>query len=102
MKLLLRNTFVPHEGNDNIPHLFEEMGVFVVVSLLLGLFVLGQSPALYMSSQRAAVLPAVLVDLAKTDTVSATASKCGWSPYMGHTLTGWPCYTIMRGQVFPL
>ncbi len=44
----------------------------------------------------------VLVDLNKTATVTSTASKCGWSPYMGLTLTGWPRYSIMRGKVYEL
>ena|SRR3990167_4533951 len=43
----------------------------------------------------------VLVNLKKTATVSATASKCGWSPYMGQQLTGWPVFTIVCGKVFP-
>jgi dihydroorotase len=29
------------------------------------------------------------------------ASKCGWSPYRGRILRGWPCYTVLNGQVFP-
>lgn len=44
----------------------------------------------------------VLVNLAKTETVSHTASKCGWTPYRGESFTGWPCYTIMKGRVFAL
>lgn len=42
----------------------------------------------------------VLVDLNKTQKVTDTASKCGWSPYMGLELTGWPVYTIMKGRVY--
>ncbi|PIR87242.1 MAG: hypothetical protein COU11_01670 [Candidatus Harrisonbacteria bacterium CG10_big_fil_rev_8_21_14_0_10_49_15] len=67
MREILKNTFVPHSGNNNIPHIFKEMGVFVLVSLLLGIFVLSQAPALYFGAERAAVLPAVLVDLANED-----------------------------------
>jgi dihydroorotase len=26
-------------------------------------------------------------------------SKCGWSPFEGWNLTGWPVYTIVGGQV---
>lgn len=44
----------------------------------------------------------VLVDLNKTAIVDKTASKCGWSPYMGLSLTGWPIYTIMKNRVFTL
>ena len=44
----------------------------------------------------------VLVDLNKTAEVTHTASKCGWSPYMSQRFTGWPRYTIMRGQIFAM
>ncbi len=44
----------------------------------------------------------VLVDLNISATVKTTASKCGWSPYMGVTFSGWPVYTIMRDQLFAL
>lgn len=27
-------------------------------------------------------------------------TKCGWSPYEGRTLQGWPVYTICRGEVY--
>jgi len=27
------------------------------------------------------------------------ASKCGWTPYDGKTVTGWPIMTVLRGQV---
>jgi len=41
-----------------------------------------------------------LVDLKRTETIRAedTASKCGWTPYDGETVTGWPVRTIVRGQ----
>jgi hypothetical protein len=26
-------------------------------------------------------------------------TKCGWSPFEGWNLTGWPVYTIVGGQV---
>jgi len=44
----------------------------------------------------------VLVDLNKTQRITHTASKCGWTPYLGLTLCGWPVYTILRGHCFPL
>lgn len=44
----------------------------------------------------------VLVDLHKTAKVTQTASKCGWSPYMGETFTGWPRYTILGNLVVTL
>ena len=44
----------------------------------------------------------VLVDLAKTETVTTTKSKCGFTPYAGLTLTGWPIYTIVNGKAVNL
>lgn len=42
----------------------------------------------------------VLVDLAKTDVVrdQDQATKCGWSPWAGQELTGWPVRTLVRGR----
>jgi dihydroorotase len=42
----------------------------------------------------------VLVDLAKTDTIrnEGQLTKCGWSPWHGETLTGWPVRTWVMGQ----
>jgi dihydroorotase len=42
----------------------------------------------------------VLVDLDKKTTISYTESKCGWTPYQGMTLQGWPVYTILKGQYY--
>ena len=28
-----------------------------------------------------------------------SASKCGWTPFAGHTVTGWPVGTIIRGRI---
>lgn len=42
----------------------------------------------------------VLVDLDKRSTITHTQSKCGWTPYMGLTLRGWPVYTILNGRCF--
>ena len=42
----------------------------------------------------------VLVDLAKTATVrdAEQVTKCGWSPWHGETLTGWPVRTFVLGR----
>ena len=42
----------------------------------------------------------VLVDLEKTDTVrnESQLTKCGWSPWHGVELTGWPIRTWVMGQ----
>lgn len=42
-----------------------------------------------------------LADLARRRTIGADwlASKCGWSPFEGKTVTGWPVATIIRGRI---
>jgi dihydroorotase len=42
-----------------------------------------------------------LVDLKATREITTDwlASKCGWSPFEGMTVTGWPIGTIIRGNV---
>lgn len=42
----------------------------------------------------------VLIDLQKTATIrnEEQLTKCGWSPWHGTTLTGWPVRTIVMGQ----
>lgn len=44
----------------------------------------------------------VLVDLelSKEVKVSELKTKCGWSPYAGMTLKGWPVYTILKGRAY--
>ncbi len=44
----------------------------------------------------------VLVDLEMSKEVldKNLKTKCGWSPYAGMVLKGWPIYTILKGQVF--
>jgi dihydroorotase len=46
----------------------------------------------------------VLVDLNKSMTISntMTASKCGFTPYAGLTLQGWPVHTILNGKWFDI
>jgi len=42
----------------------------------------------------------VLVDTAATRTVedAGVFTKCGWSPYSGMSLTGWPVMTVVLGR----
>lgn len=42
-----------------------------------------------------------IVDLKRVGTLQREwiASKCGWSPYEGEELRGWPVHTILRGEV---
>lgn len=46
----------------------------------------------------------ILVDLEKQQEVLASKlhTKCGWSPFTGYKLRGWPVYTIVRGHCFKL
>jgi dihydroorotase (multifunctional complex type) len=37
-------------------------------------------------------------DIKKTITREAVQSKCGWSPYEGLTLRGWPVMAVVRGE----
>jgi dihydroorotase len=45
-----------------------------------------------------------LVNLNKIATVDENKlkTKCGWSPFTGQTLTGWPVYTVLNNQVYDL
>ena len=42
-----------------------------------------------------------IVDLKRRETIRNDwiASKCGWTPYDGVTVTGWPVGTIVRGNI---
>jgi dihydroorotase len=41
-----------------------------------------------------------VVDLKRRETItdSWTASRAGWTPYNGMTVTGWPVGTVIRGK----
>ncbi|WP_230530693.1 dihydroorotase [Microvirga roseola] len=42
-----------------------------------------------------------VVDLKRTETITNAwiASKCGWTPYDGRKVTGWPIGTVVRGNI---
>lgn len=113
-------------GSDHAPHTLEEKkrafpdapsgvpGVEFLLPLMLHAVAMGK-----ISLQRLVELtsgnvrkifrlPAwedlVLVDLAKEKKIvqEGVASKCGWTPYAGMTLRGWPRYTILKGEVYVL
>ena len=42
------------------------------------------------------------LDLEKEVREEELKSKCGWSPYAGMVLKGWPKYTILKGRVYEL
>jgi dihydroorotase len=41
-----------------------------------------------------------IVDLARTETIrnAQVASRCGWTPYDGVKVKGWPVATLVRGH----
>lgn len=113
-------------GSDHAPHSIDEKnkpygecpsgmpGIETTLPLLLnahheGLLLLNEIVTL--TSKRAQEifnLPVnddfVLVDLNKEKTVTdeMLKTKCGWSPYVGKTLRGWPVYTVLKKQIFDL
>lgn len=109
-------------GSDHAPHTLDEKqqpygqcpsgmpGIEFMLPLLLNAHHAGKltmEEIISLTSKRAREifhLPAyddwVLVDMEKTARVSTTKSKCGWTPYMGLTLRGWPVYTIVNGHCF--
>lgn len=44
----------------------------------------------------------VWVDMERRRPVTQVASRCGWSPYLGWELTGWPRYVIASGRTFAI
>lgn len=111
-------------GSDHAPHTLEEKskvygecpsgmpGIEFMLPLLLNAHCEGKlslEQIVSLTSQRAREIfqvPAyddvVLVDLNKAQLISKTESKCGWSPYMGMTLRGWPVYTILNGRIYSI
>lgn len=111
-------------GSDHAPHTLEEKskpygecpsgmpGIEFMLPLLLNAHHEGRlslEQIVSLTSQRARdifQLPSyddfVLVDLAKVATITKTESKCGWTPYMGITLCGWPVYTILNGHCYEI
>lgn len=109
-------------GSDHAPHTLDEKnkpygecpsgmpGIEFMLPLLLNTYhekKLSLEEIVSLTSKRAQEIFSlpdfqdwVLVDLDKTATVSYTESKCGWTPYAGLTLKGWPVYTILRGRCY--
>lgn len=118
----IREGIIDTIGSDHAPHTLEEKqkkygecpsgmpGIEFMLPLLLNAYhekKLTLQQIISLTSKRAREifhLPVnddlVLVDLNKTATITKTESKCGWSSYMGMTLTGWPVYTVMKGKLF--
>ncbi len=70
MRRHLKNTFIPHEGNEHRPHLLRASGALALTAILLIAFGFSISRGLFFNQGArftAAVLPAVLVSLANDD-----------------------------------
>ena len=109
-------------GSDHAPHTLDEKsksygecpsgmpGIEFMLPMLLNAYHEGKLSLheivslTHLRARRIFNLPSyddwVLVDLNKVATVSSTASKCGWTPYMGLTLKGWPIYTVSKGRCY--
>ena len=113
-------------GSDHAPHMLDEKarpygqcpsgvpGVETNLPLLLnahhqGIFSLEEIVRLTsFNARRLFSIPDhhdwVLVDLSLTKTVSPTMlkTKCGWSPFDGQILTGWPVFSVIKGRLYDL
>jgi dihydroorotase len=111
-------------GSDHAPHTLDEKsklygacpsgmpGIEFMLPLLLDAHHQGRlslAEIVALTSQRAREIfrlqscaDWVVVDLERVATVNSTVSKCGWTPYQGLTLRGWPIYTVLEGRCFKL
>lgn len=113
-------------GSDHAPHTLEEKalpygqspsgipGVETTLPLLLNASNEGKLPLkqiVYLMRERILEifrLPPnedwILIDMQKKRRVidANLKTKCGWSPYAGRELQGWPVYTILRGRLHEL
>lgn len=111
-------------GSDHAPHLVSEKekpygqcpsgmpGIETTLPLLLNAYhekKLNLEEIVSLTSKRAQDIfnlknhsDVVLVDLKKIEKVTEKnlKTKCGWSPFAGRTLTGWPVCTIVNGFCF--
>jgi len=124
--LALHDQTIDTIGSDHAPHTLQEKnqpygkapsgipGVETTLPLLLDAFHQKKiSLELIVRLMRDNVksifsLPAnqdvVLIDLHKVKEVKDhdLCTLCGWSPYSGRLLKGWPVYTILKGNVYAL
>lgn len=111
-------------GTDHAPHTLEEKnapygrapsgipGIDLLLPLLLNavhekrLTLQKMMELLHRNAMKLFNLPEnedyVLVDLGLQKEVNKEdiKTKCGWSPYIGKVLTGWPLYTSIDGKLF--
>src|SRR3989344_3891663 len=85
MRRHLKKYLIPHWENDFKPHIFRGVSVLVITLLALLLFGLTVFQAALLrrnAEYTAAVLPAVLVDLANADRVAAGKTQLAVSPLL--------------------
>jgi len=85
MRRHIKNTFIPHEGNNHRPHLLRAGGVLVLTGILLVAFGFSLSRGLFFnqgSRFTASVLPAVLVTLTNDDRSSAGLNQLTTNPVL--------------------
>ncbi len=111
-------------GSDHAPHTLEEKalpygqapsgipGIECILPLLLDAHhrgLLSLEKIVSLTSARAGEVfqleahdDWVIVDLHKKKAIqdSALKTKCGWSPYCGKELQGWPVKTILKGKIY--
>ncbi len=122
----IRDGTIDTIGTDHAPHTLEEKnqpfgkapsgipGVETLLPLLLDAVYHGQLTLdrmidlTHSNPQKIFNLPPnddiVLVDLERELTVTdeMIKSKCGWTPYRGRTLRGWPEYVILDGRAYSI
>lgn len=120
----IREGIIDTIGSDHAPHTVAEKnkiygqcpsgmpGIETTLALLLNAYhqdQLSLEHIISLTSKRAKEIfhlpiydDIVLVDLNKELTVNEATlhTKCGWSPFNGQRLKGWPVYTIVAGQCF--
>ena len=113
-------------GSDHAPHTVSEKekpygecpsgmpGIETTLALLLDAHhqgLLSLKEVVSLTSKRAREIfnlpkndDVVLVDLNKVAEVAENQlkTKCGWSPYAGQRLTGWPVYTVLDGNCYEI
>lgn len=122
----IRNGIIDTIGSDHAPHTPAEKarpygecpsgmpGIETTLALLLNAYnenLLTLEQIISLTSKRAKEIfnltetsDFVLVDSNITAVVSEKnlKTKCGWSPFAGKVLQGWPVYTILDGRCFDL
>lgn len=113
-------------GSDHAPHTVHEKekpygdcpsgmpGIETTLPLLLNAYhqgFLSLSEIVTLTSQRAKAIfdlpdvsDVVLVDLNEERVVleQNLKTKCGWTPFVGKRLRGWPRFTVLKGKCFDL